>query len=175
MGFCCEPRCFSTPHSWQMGWVAVQQLDGASLAPGATYRTWVASQSAAPQSGLRILPTWAPAADAIFLGVRHRAGGDAKLSPLVLNKVHVYQSRAGHTFDAAPSILKASVGALGIRGGGNGWWADGRTPAAGGARSPPRLPLRCRSRVPTPTAASQTPLQASTARGPTARRAWWCG
>lgn len=59
MAYCCAYRCFNTPHAWQLGWISVQQVDGASLAPGQTVTATLASQvgreggkeGALPESG----------------------------------------------------------------------------------------------------------------------------
>lgn len=59
----------------------MQQFDGTNLKPGQTQPTWISSQSAARQSGVRIVPTWASGADPVFLGFRTAAGGGARGTP----------------------------------------------------------------------------------------------
>ena len=58
MGFCCGARCFNMPHAWQLGWIAPQVLDGASLGPGQTRTVSIAAQSRSPRSGLKIKANW---------------------------------------------------------------------------------------------------------------------
>jgi hypothetical protein len=66
----CSDRCLNTAHAWQLGWVAPQVLDGASLPPGGTVSATIAAQTRSPNSGLKIrLSSWA-AADNIYVGYR---------------------------------------------------------------------------------------------------------
>ena len=57
MGFCCGARCFNMPHAWQLGWIAPQVLDGASLGPGQTRTVSIAAQSRSPAAASKSRPT----------------------------------------------------------------------------------------------------------------------
>ena len=100
MGYCCTPRCWNTPHAWQMGWITAQQWDGGKLLPGYTLTATLASQSTTSRSGLRIVPTWAAAADPLFVGYRTKAKGDSWLSADVAGKVSIYSAAITGTYDA---------------------------------------------------------------------------
>ena len=109
MGYCCTPRCWNTPHAWQMGWITVQQLDGSSLAPGQTVTITMASQSASPNSGLRIVPTWAAGADPLFVGYRTKAKGDTWLADEVAGRVSIYTSAISGTYDIQTTVWVAGL------------------------------------------------------------------
>lgn len=70
-----SPTLAATPRLLQLGWVSVRQYNGSTLRPGQTVSTWVTSQALSAASGVRIVPTWAPAADPVFVGFRTAAGG----------------------------------------------------------------------------------------------------
>ena len=111
MGYCCENRCFNTPHAARLGWIKVQKLDGNTLRPGKTVAATLASQSESRNSGIHIVPTWAGQADKdtdIYLGFRTRKGGDAELEASLAKKVLIYTAppNASNSF-ARPSSLEA--------------------------------------------------------------------
>ncbi|KAL4440139.1 hypothetical protein ABPG75_003140 [Micractinium tetrahymenae] len=105
MGYCCSDRCPNTPHAWQLGWLSVQQLDGAALLPGQTVTSTMASQGASAFSGIQILPSWAAGVDPIFVGYRTRTGGDAGTGQLIAGddgapgRLHIYSAPISNTFD----------------------------------------------------------------------------
>lgn len=89
----CPSGVFPSP--LQLGWISVRQFNGSNLRPGQTVSTWITSQAAAPASGVRIVPTWAPAADPVFVGFRTAAGGDARLGEEFVKKLNVYTGVGG--------------------------------------------------------------------------------
>ncbi|PSC77062.1 hypothetical protein C2E20_0521 [Micractinium conductrix] len=117
MAYCCAYRCFNTPHAWQLGWISVQQVDGASLAPGQTVTATLASQSVGRaqggglRRGVRIVPTWAPAVDPLFLGYRTRHGGDATLPDGAANKLSVYTAAIKGADDARMTTWEGALAA----------------------------------------------------------------
>lgn len=48
MGYCCDNRCFNTPHMWQMGWLSAAEYDHSSLGVGQTVTLAVAAQVRGP-------------------------------------------------------------------------------------------------------------------------------
>lgn len=116
-GYCCAPRCWNLPHSWQLGWVSVQQLDGSRLKPGQTVSTRLPSQSAtAAGAGLRIVPDWVPRWDdpqagtaPLFVGFRTKQGGDVQLFDGYAGKANVYTAAIANARDTAGSVLEASL------------------------------------------------------------------
>ena len=120
MGTCCENRCLNTPHAWQMGWLNVRHLNGTSLPAAATYNTSMGVQAVSPNlSGIRIVPTWAPGVDPIFVGFRWAVRGDEFLPPSLTRRIHIYTSKISHYRDAQPTVLRASLR------GGCGWLCRG--------------------------------------------------
>ena len=111
MGYCCSDRCPNTPHAWQLGWISVQQLDGTSLKPGQTVETILASNSASPRSGLRIVPSWAAGVDPLFLGYRTKVGGDAAAGADIASKLHVNSAGITNSFDPKETTWHAALGA----------------------------------------------------------------
>lgn len=109
MGYCCEPRCFNTPQSWQMGWLSVQHFDASNLRAGQTVETTLASQATSVLSGVRIKPTWLSGGEPIFMSLRTRAGGDALLSAAAANKVHIHTSPIEHSFDSQLTTWHAAL------------------------------------------------------------------
>jgi len=101
--------CLNTPHAWQMGWIAVQQLNGSDLARGQTVVASLASQSLYDRSGLRIVPTWADDVDPLYLGFRTADGMDATLPPEVLGRVGVHTSAITGPEDAQPTLIQAAL------------------------------------------------------------------
>lgn len=96
--------------AWQLGWLTLLELSGASLAPGQTLSLRLASQAASPRSGLRVVQDWtAQPAEPIFAGLRTAAGGDAGLPPGAAGKVHIYSSAIANTYDAQPTTQLASL------------------------------------------------------------------
>ncbi|KAL4430186.1 hypothetical protein ABPG77_004968 [Micractinium sp. CCAP 211/92] len=110
MGYCCADRCFNTPHAWQLGWISVRQFNGSNLRPGQTVSTWITSQALAPASGVRVVPSWAPAADPVFVGFRTPAGGDAKLGNEFSKKLNVYTANITGSNDAKKTTFQAALG-----------------------------------------------------------------
>ena len=116
-GYCCAPRCWNTPHAWQLGWISVQQLDGSRLKAGQTVTARLPSQSVtATGAGLRILPDWVPrwndpqaGTAPLFVGFRTKQGGDAQLFDLYAGKANVYTSAIANGRDPAGSVLEASL------------------------------------------------------------------
>ena len=51
MGYCCNNRCFNTPHMWQQGWLAAAEYDHTSLGVGKTITLSLAAQ-------VRVLAGW---------------------------------------------------------------------------------------------------------------------
>ncbi|PRW33287.1 hypothetical protein C2E21_7824 [Chlorella sorokiniana] len=113
MGHCCDPRCFSTPQMWQMGWISAQQLDATTFKPGVSKQVWLGSHSAAANAGVRILTPWANGSDPIFLGFRTADGGDKALPATAVKRVHIYQSPVSGTYDAVNSIWRGSLATAG--------------------------------------------------------------
>ena len=115
MGGCCSARCPNVVHTWQAGWAAVQQLDGTSLAPGQTVAASIVAGSSvtslAMTAGLRLAPSWVPDAEAVFVGYRTRAGGDAELWEGAAQRVHIYTSLADGTNGAQVTTWRASLAA----------------------------------------------------------------
>ncbi len=59
-------RCANLPHSYQLGWSSIMQLDATSLPKGYTYTAYVASNSVFRRAGLRIMAgTWVSGQDPI--------------------------------------------------------------------------------------------------------------
>ncbi|PSC74160.1 hypothetical protein C2E20_2632 [Micractinium conductrix] len=113
MGYCCQDRCPNTPHAWQLGWISVRQLDGASLKPGVPVTLTVASQALSSQSGLRIVPSWAAGVDPIFVGYRTKASGDAALEPQLAGRLHLYTAGITNTYDPKLTSWKGSLSTAG--------------------------------------------------------------
>lgn len=120
MGYCCSDRCPNTAHAWQLGWVSVRQFGGRELTPGATVTAVLASQSSSPNSGLRIVPSWAKGVEPLFVGYRTRMGGDATAGTDVATsddmragRVHLYSANISGSFDARVTRWEASLGAAG--------------------------------------------------------------
>ncbi|KAL4434126.1 hypothetical protein ABPG75_000567 [Micractinium tetrahymenae] len=109
MGYCCSNRCFNTPHAWQLGWISVRQYNGSNLRPGQTVSTWVTSQALSAASGVRIVPTWAPSSDPVFVGFRTAAGGDAQLADQFNKKLNVYTANITGSNDAKMTTFQAAL------------------------------------------------------------------
>lgn len=104
-------RGLSTPQAWQMGWLAVQQLDGASLGPGQPVTVQLPPQTSSERSGLRVVPSWAPPeALPLFAGYRVTAGVDAALPEEAAGKVHIHSSAIAHYKDSKPTTWLAALG-----------------------------------------------------------------
>lgn len=59
-------RCANLPHSYQLGWSSLTQLDASSLPKGYTYTAYVASNSNFRRAGVRIMAgTWLSGQDPI--------------------------------------------------------------------------------------------------------------
>lgn len=87
MGFCCADRCYNTPHSWQLGWLAPQVLDAGNLGPGDTRSVTIAAQSRSKYSGLQInATTWLDGQNAtvLFVSLRWALCGSYKRSRQVV-------------------------------------------------------------------------------------------
>jgi hypothetical protein len=111
MGYCCEFRCLNTPHAWQMGWVNLRQFDGNSLPPGTTYTTTIAAQAltSTVQPGIRIVPTWAPSLDPIYVGFRVRTRADNVMPLSMSNRVLVYTSKIANRYDSQFTHLRTTL------------------------------------------------------------------
>lgn len=97
MGSCCFTRCFNTPHAFQLGWISAQQLT--ALAPGQSISLQLPSQSASSAgSALRVVPTWAPGVQELWLGYRTKAGGDAELFDAFASKLNAYTLQPATSF-----------------------------------------------------------------------------
>ncbi|PSC67339.1 hypothetical protein C2E20_8969 [Micractinium conductrix] len=105
MGYCCQDRCWNTPHGWQMGWTSAVQVNGTSLPAGSTITITVGSQSVYRTGAVRILPaTWASSTlQPIFMGLRTKNNGDLWLEDNLKDRVHIYNSNIQHTFDPQPT------------------------------------------------------------------------
>lgn len=101
-------RCFNTPHAWQLGWLALRQLDAATLAAGSTTTARLASQALSDRTGLQILAgTWASGADPVFVGYRTAQGGDVGLLPEYDGRVSVHTAAIYQGSDSEATILRA--------------------------------------------------------------------
>lgn len=109
MGSCCAERCPNTPHAWQLGWLTVRQLDGASLRAGQTVTAALPTQAASDRTGLRILASWATGVEPVFLGFRTRSRGDAGLDRAVAGRVLIHTSAINNTYDAQFTTLLAAM------------------------------------------------------------------
>lgn len=109
MGYCCAQRCYNTPHQWQMGWQALQQVDSGALPAGGTVAVTLPAQHTSPAAGVRLaVGTWAPGASALYLGYRQAAGPDSALPAKYANKVNIYQTAlSGGTDDDTTKWLAA--------------------------------------------------------------------
>ena len=72
MGFCCALRCYNAPHTWQMGWLPMVELDEARLTPGTTFSFELTRQAGG--KGVRVTPGWTPGAAPFFLSYRDTLG-----------------------------------------------------------------------------------------------------
>lgn len=114
LGACCSNRCPNTPHTWQMGWLSLCQLDGTALRPGKTVTATIYAQAQAVgvlsrAGGVRVQPTWVPGQAPIFVGYRTRTGGDAQLDPTLAGRVHIYASNISSTYDPQPTMYKGGL------------------------------------------------------------------
>ncbi|GAB4814055.1 hypothetical protein N2152v2_001101 [Parachlorella kessleri] len=91
MGFCCALRCYNAPHTWQMGWLPLLELDEARLTPGTTFSFELTRQAGG--KGVRVTPSWVPGAVPFFLSYRDTLGYDKDLAgtPYGAN-TNIYQS-----------------------------------------------------------------------------------
>jgi hypothetical protein len=113
------PSCWNAPHAWQLGWLRARQLDGASLAPGATLALDLAPLAAPGALALRLLPSWAPGADALFASYRTAPAGspDAGLAAAedgvygrLAGRVHVHTASTWGGPDGSPTAWRAVLG-----------------------------------------------------------------
>lgn len=104
MGSCCFNRCFNTPHAFQLGWISAQQLT--ALAPGQSVSVQLPSQSvSAAGAGLRVVPSWAPGAQELWLGYRTKAGGDAEIFDMYAGKLNAYTLQPPSGFSDTPASM----------------------------------------------------------------------
>jgi hypothetical protein len=68
MGFCCALRCYNAPHSWQLGWLPMLELDGSRLTPGTTISFELARQQEG--RGVRVTPNWADGQNPLLISYR---------------------------------------------------------------------------------------------------------
>ena len=90
------PRCFSTPHAWQLGWIAVQELNSTNLPAGQVVTLTTASQAVSRQSGIRVLLDWTgpqTSERSVFVGYRTAQGGDAWLKDARFATLAVYANK----------------------------------------------------------------------------------
>eukprot|EP00877_Chromochloris_zofingiensis_P010829 jgi/Chrzof1/59/Cz01g02040.t1 len=104
MGFCCDLRCYNTPHSYQLGWVSpLDTLSVGSFGAGRWQRYTVPAHVTSPKNFIRINPDWVDSAAAyhMFISYRKKIGYDTGLNADTGfgNRVIVYSSLAS---DAQP-------------------------------------------------------------------------
>lgn len=100
----------NAPHAWQMGWTTTRTFNGSNLPAATTYESFLGIGSVSPgMSAIRIVPTWAPGVDPIFVGFRWSVRGDEFLPLSLSNRVHIYSSSISGSRDAKPSYLRASL------------------------------------------------------------------
>lgn len=112
MGFCCADRCYNTPHSWQLGWLAPQVLDAGNLGPGDTRSVTIAAQSRSKYSGLQInATTWLDGQNAtvLFVSLRLSESGDSLLGPPYTGHVSVHNFTSSNNFTPQLSYLLAML------------------------------------------------------------------
>eukprot|EP00887_Chlorella_sp_A99_P000100 scaffold16.g100.t1 len=110
MGYCCSMRGYNLPHAWQAGWATVQQVDGSVLAPGASLQLTLPTLAAgAATNGARILPTWAPGQEPVFLSYRTSAGADAALPNAYTRRTSIHTSAISNTYDASPTAFVTTL------------------------------------------------------------------
>lgn len=103
-------RCANLPHSYQLGWSSLTQLDASSLPKGYTYTAYVASNSNFRRAGVRIMAgTWLSGQDPIYIGYRTAINGDIQLPASLASKVHIYTSASTGGKDPKVSALRATM------------------------------------------------------------------
>eukprot|EP00887_Chlorella_sp_A99_P000884 scaffold5.g884.t1 len=110
MGYCCSMRGYNLPHAWQAGWATVQQVDGSVLTPGTSLQlTLPTLATGAATNGARILPTWAPGREPVFLSYRTSAGADAALPDAYTRRTSIHTSAISNTYDASPTAFVTAL------------------------------------------------------------------
>ncbi|PRW59320.1 hypothetical protein C2E21_2437 [Chlorella sorokiniana] len=119
MGYCCENRCFNTPHMWQQGWLSAAEFDRRNLGRGQTITLTLAAQGT-PSDGryraVRVVPSWVPAfangsaaVDPLFIGYRTGLGVDASLYDTMKNHVLLYTSPVKTARDPQYTTRRAAL------------------------------------------------------------------
>lgn len=73
MGFCCDLRCYNTPHSYQLGWVSpLDTLSVGSFGAGRWQRYTVPAHVTSPKNFIRINPDWVDSAAAYHMFISYR-------------------------------------------------------------------------------------------------------
>lgn len=119
MGYCCNNRCFNTPHMWQQGWLAAAEYDHTSLGVGQTITLSLAAQGSSDDShprAVRVVPSWVPAptngstaVDPLFVGYRTGLGLDTNLADSLKNHVLLYSSPINSAQDSQSTTRRAEL------------------------------------------------------------------